>query len=153
MNRLVLGMILYALVFTANGRPILEIDDIHQINLSSPYLFYRFPASGDTSWKEFKEEFSTIAPLTPFEVKFDFRCGPEESIVFEWPDNKIEDLEAFVLNSKGDTCAKLVYADVKGYSSALYIKNQILILYHPVQGEVYTLQYKLNSHNPPYTVI
>lgn len=149
----VFGMLfLYASIFVTNGAPIFVVQEGKQVPIGAPYLTYQIANSKDKDWATFPMDYVSILPLSEFEGRFVMQCTSTEGIVLEWPDNKIERLEAVVLNAKGDTCAYLKYDDVWGYASPLFIKNQVLLLPHPLANEKYEVRYTLFSHNPCYPV-
>jgi len=150
--RTVVCFFLYALAFTAESSSVLIVDGEPVTFIQTPYLSYRITHSKDTAWKPFEEKDQIMPSLLNFEGRFRFTCKQSNSIVFEWADNKIEYLDAIILNSLGDTCAHLTYNDENGYQSALFLKNQSLVLYHPKVNETYYVQYKLRSHNNAYVV-
>ena len=152
MKRLILYLIIYAWANTAFSQAIIIKKSDENVGVVAPFLKYRILNSSDTTWRTLDLKEATIKPLSKFEAKFQFKSQNGHSLVIEWADNKIEYLEAFITNSKNDTCAKLLYNDSNGYQSPVFIKNQILILSHPIINETYQVNYKLQSHNPSYPI-
>lgn len=152
MYRVLLLIILYASAFSGKSEPIFKVKDGDQIHVSAPYLTYRIINSSDSTWRIFPSDSVSILPLSEFEGQFKFSSTSDNSLALEWPDNKIEQLDAVILNQQGDTCAKLHYSDEEGYFSPMFLKNQVLSFQHPKPGEVYTVHYRLFAHNPCYPV-
>jgi len=152
MYRGLLIIIFYASVLVAKCDPIFKVKSANQTPVDAPYLSYRILNSNDTTWKTFPNNYVSILPLSEFEGRFKLNSLSDNSLILEWPDNKIERLDAFILNQKGDTCEQLHYSDKAGYFSPLFLKNQVLILQHPIKNETYVVTYKLFSHNPCYPV-
>jgi two-component system, sensor histidine kinase LadS len=152
MVRGVLVILFYALIFAAECWPVFRVNEGKQTPVAAPFLSCRIVNSGNKSWKSFPVDYVSILPQSEFEGQFKLESTTAGSIILEWPDNKIERLDAFILDHKGDTCAKLQYTDESGYASPLFLKNQVLTLPHPRINEIYEVHYRLYSHNPCYPV-
>jgi hypothetical protein len=132
-----------------------EMNLVTEANLGPvlpPFLQYRFLGSNGGAWQNAPMESSSLPPLTSFEGRFFLLSKTGNSVVLEWPDNKIEFLQATVQNRRGDTVAVLHYHDVDGFSSPFFIKNQVLSFPHPKPNEVYSVQYHMLSHNSSYPI-
>lgn len=152
MNRIILLLIIYAWANTVYSEPIIIKKNCISVAATHPYLQCRIKNSTDTTWKKFEITKTPIKPLDIFEAKFSIISTSGQSLVFEWTDNKIEELELYVIDSKNDTCAQLIYNDQNGFQSDMFIKNQTLIFQHPKINEIYHVNYKLSSHNPNYPI-
>lgn len=152
MIRYLVCFFLYALTFSVQGRDTLIVDGTHHTEVFAPYLNYKISNDADATWKIISQEKTILKPLSIFEGEAYFRSVSAKSLVFEWPDNKIENLQAYITNTKGDTCAHLLFTDLKGYSNQLFVKNHVMILHHPDIQETYTLHYTLSAHNPAYVI-
>ncbi|WP_018343753.1 7TM-DISM domain-containing protein [Cytophaga aurantiaca] len=152
MVRYLVCFFLYALTFSVQGRDTLRINGADHTQIYEPHLSFRTSNQPDTIWRTIHFENTILKPLTVFEGKAFFKSASDKSLVLEWPDNKIEKLDAYVTNSKGDTCAYLNFNDIDGYHAQLLLKNQVMILHHPDTNETYKLYYKLSSHNPAYVI-
>lgn len=144
--------LLYALTFSVQGKDTLLINGTDHTEIFAPHLLFRTTDQKDTLWRIIRFENTMLKPLVVFEGQAFFRSTSDKSLVFEWPDNKIEQIDASIINSKGDTCAHLLFDDQNGYSGQLLIKNQVIILHHPDVHETYKLHYKISAHNPVYVI-
>jgi|GEM_PF-1661163 len=152
MIRYLVCFFLYALTFSVQGRDTLRIHGADHAQVFEPYLLFRTSDQTDTVWRIIHSGNTILKSLTVFEGQALFKSLSDKSLVFEWPDNKIENIDACITNSKGDTCTHLMYRDTDGYHAQLLIKNQVMILHHPDTTETYKLYYKLSAHNPAYVV-
>lgn len=86
----------------------------------------------------------------PFEAKFLVKFNSLKTVFFEWSDNKLENIEIEVRDSKGELYSVYKYNDSLGFSSLLGVKNQVFLFTPHKIGEVYTVKYKTFSHNVSY---
>lgn len=152
MFRYWLCLFLYALAFSVLGNDTLHINGANHTEVFEPYLLFRTSDQPDTNWHTIQFEHTMLKPSATFEGQAFFKSTSDKSLVFEWPDNKIEQINACITNAKGDTCAKLLFNDMDGYNAQLLIKNQVLLLHHPDIHETYKLYYKISGHNPTYVI-
>lgn len=145
-------MYIFALAFHAYAKPILVLNGLYQTPINGTYLTYRYREDSDTTWHNFTDHANNIKPQSTFEAQALFRCSETKDLVFEWPDNKIEQLNAVIKNTQGDTCASLSFKDSDGYSSFYFLKNQVLVLQYPDTNQIYTLYYSIKSHNVAYSI-
>ncbi len=152
MFRYWISFFLYALAFSVLGNDTLHINGATHTEVFEPYLLFRTSDQPDTNWRTIHFEHTMLKPSSTFEGQAFFKSMSDKSLVFEWPDNKIEQINACITNSKGDTCARLLFNDMDGYNAQLLIKNQVLLLHHPDIHETYKLYYKISGHNPTYVI-
>lgn len=152
MNKYTIYIILYALVLKTYANDTLQIDGINQTEISRPYLRYKSSNLINEKWRVINQENSILKPQKIFEGEVYFQSIHSKTLVFEWPDNKIEQLKGSITDSKGDTIANIDFKDIDGFNNQLFIKNQALILHNPKSKETYKLYYKLFSHNPVYVL-
>ena len=152
MNRVLFFFFLYALTLSVQGKDTICIQGENQTELFSPYLHFKTSDDPSKKWRIISQDQTILKPLTVFEAEAYFKSISSKSLVFEWPDNKIENLEAYIINSKNDTCSQLSYHDSNGYANQLFVKNLVLILHHPNVDETYKISYKISAHNPIYVI-
>ena len=99
-------------------------------------------------WKQLNK--TSWPALIPFEAKFSFKSNSYNTIVIEWPDNKIEKIDALLMNSKNEICTQIHFKDTEGFHSNFGIKNQVLSFSPKVIGEIYTVKYTIVSHQLIY---
>ena len=145
-------VLFYASAFQVLAIDTLSINGTQQTSISSPYLRYKSINLINEKWQIINKENTVLKPLEYFEGEATFKTNSTTPLVFEWPDNKIEQIDAVVTNSKGDTATSVYYNDTNGFQNQLFIKNKVLILYDPQKSETYKLSYKLYSHNPIYVI-
>ena len=143
---------LYALTLSAHGKDTLCIHGENHTEIFKPYLHFKTSDDDSRKWRIISQEQTILKPLTVFEAEAYFKSISNKSLVFEWPDNKIENLEAYIINSKNDTCAQITYHDTQGYKNELFVKNLVLVLHHPNINETYKITYKISGHNPIYVI-
>jgi two-component system, sensor histidine kinase LadS len=152
MIRAFLCFFLYALTFSIHAKDTLCINGENHSEIFEPYLQFKTSDDESGKWRIISQDQTILKPLTIFEAEAYFKSLSSKSLVFEWPDNKIENLEAYIINSKNDTCAQISYHDTQGYTNALFVKNLVLILHHPDKNETYKMTYKISGHNPIYVI-
>lgn len=152
MNRYAICFFLYALTFSVQGRDTLSIDGKNKTEVFESYLYFKTSDKNHSDWKILHFENTILKPLSTFEGEVFFKSVSSKSLVFEWPDNRIEHIEAYIINSNMDTIATLRFNDLNGYQAQLLVKNQVLVLHHPDTQQTYKLYYKLSAHNPVYVV-
>lgn len=148
----VLLFFLYAITFQLFGDDILLINGASQTPISKPYLRYKASNLIKEKWQIINNDKTILKPLEYFDGEVSFKTNSTTPLVFEWADNKIEQISAFVINSNGDTVARVNYNDNKGFQNQLFVKNKVLILYDPQPYDTYKLSYRLFSHNPIYVI-
>lgn len=151
-KRVVFFVFFYALAFQVLAIDTLSINGAQQTSISKPYLRYKANNLINEKWQIINNDNTILKPSQYFDGEATFRTSSTTPLIFEWPDNKIEQIEAYITNSKGDTSARINYQDNKGFSNQLFIKNQVLILYNPDINETYRLHYRLFSHSPAYVI-
>lgn len=152
MFRILCCFVLYALAFRGWAIDTLRINGLYQTSISKPYLRFKTTNLIDEKWKVINDYNTVLKPLEYFDGEATFKTNSTTPLVFEWPDNRIEQLEAYITNSKGDTAAVVRYNDSNGFNNQLFVKNKVLILYAPDLKETYTLNYQLYSHNAVYVI-
>lgn len=151
-KRLLFFVFFYALAFQVLAIDTLRINGAQQTSISRPYLRYKAANLINEKWQIINNDNTILKPSQYFDGEATFKTNSTTPLVLEWPDNKIEKLKALVLDSRGDTVARVDYNDNYGFQNLLFIKNKVMILYEPKTGETYTLHYQLFSHNPSYVI-
>lgn len=152
MFKYLLLIILYATTFQVYSQDTLLINAVNQTSISKPYLRYKATNLVNEKWQIINNDNTILKPLKHFDGEALFKTNSTTPLVFEWPDNKIEQMTAFITNTNGDTLASVNYNDNKGFQNQLFIKNKVLILYNPQPYKTYKLSYRLFSHNPIYVI-
>jgi two-component system, sensor histidine kinase LadS len=152
MFRYFLHIFLYAIAFGLSAIDTLRINGVEQTPISRPFLRYKSANLINEKWQIINNDNTILKPLQYFDGEASFQTQLTTPLVFEWPDNKIEQIYAVVTNAKGDTVAEAMYHDQNGFQNQLFIKNKVLILYNPQPQETYTLHYRLFAHNPVYVI-